>query len=65
MEEHKEENIIKSVGDLVKEAMNMNKKVDEIKKTVIIHKLEETHMDNFDRKLIEHTQKIKKTTILH
>ena len=47
MEEHKEENIIQSVGDIVKEAMNKNKK-DEIKRSVIIQKLEETHMNNFD-----------------
>ena len=48
MEEHKEENIIQSVGDIVEEAMNKNKKEDEIKRSVIIHKLEETHMNNFD-----------------
>ena len=38
MEEHKEENIIKSVGDIVEEAMTKNKKEDEIKRSVIIHK---------------------------
>ena len=32
MEENKEENIIKSVGDVVKETMSKNKKEDEIKK---------------------------------
>ena len=51
MEEHKEENIIKSVGDIVEEAMNKNKKEDEIKRSVIIHKLEETHMNNFDDRM--------------
>ena len=51
MEEHKEEKIIKSVGDIVEEAMNKNKKEDEIKRSVIIHKLEETHMNNFDDRM--------------
>ena len=51
MEQHKEENIIKSVGDIVEEAMNKNKKADEIKRSVIIHKLEETHMNNFDDRM--------------
>ena len=51
MEEHKEETIIKSVGDIVEEAMNKNKKEDEIKRSVIIHKLEETHMNNFDDRM--------------
>ena len=32
MEEHKEENIIQSVGDIVEEAMNKYKKEDEIKR---------------------------------
>ena len=51
MEEHKEENIIQSVGDIVEEAMNKNKKEDEIKRSVIIHKLGETHMNNFDDRM--------------
>ena len=51
MEEHKEENIIQSVGDIVKEAMNKNKKEDEIKRSVIIHKLEETYINNFDDRM--------------
>ena len=45
MEEHKEENIIQSVGDIVEEAMNKHKKEDEIKRSVIIHKLEETYIN--------------------
>ena len=44
-------NIIQSVGDIVEEAMNKNKKEDEIKRSVIIHKLEETHMNNFDDRM--------------
>ena len=43
MEETKEESIIKSVGDVVEEVVNKNKKEDEIKRSVIIQKLEETH----------------------
>ena len=31
--------------------MNKNKKEDEIKRSVIIHKLEETHMNNFDDRM--------------
>ena len=51
VEEHKEENIIQSVGDIVEEAMNKNKKEEEIKRSVIIHKLEETHKNNFDDRM--------------
>ena len=43
--------MIQSVGDIVEEAMNKNKKEDEIKMSVIIHKLEETHMNNFDDRM--------------
>ena len=35
MEEHKEENIIQSVGDIVEEAMNKNKKEDEMEKGLL------------------------------
>ena len=42
-----EENIIKSVGVVVKEPMNKNKIEYEIKRSVIIHKLDETHINNF------------------
>ena len=45
------ENIIKSVGDIGVETMNKNKKEDELKRFVIIHKLEETHINNFDDRM--------------
>ena len=43
--------MIYDMGDIVEEAMNKNKKEDEIKRPVIIHKLEETHMNNFDDRM--------------
>ena len=46
LQRNMEENIIKSVGVVVKEPMNKNKIEYEIKRC-IIHKQDETHINNF------------------
>ena len=60
MEDHKEENIIQSMGNIVEEAMNKNKNEDEIKTSVIIHKLEETRMNNFDDRMKAYMNRLSK-----